>query len=834
MFAQTVIPPQGSGTQNDPYLISNLANLNWLRVTQTPGFYSQTANINASETRNWFNGAGWLPIDLDNSTYDGKNFFIDSLYINRPDLDSVGFFSHVEHTNIKNLRVTNAEIHSASGAVIVASMQEMSSIDNCIASGNLTGAPTHFFAGGICSQMRNSTLSNCINFANVSGCTRTGGVLGYAYSSLNDLSNLRNYGTVLGYDIVGGIIGYSNINTNILNCNNYGNVTMIEGTYTSYSGGILGVNNFSSFKFCSNYGDIIGCYNAAGIVGNGGFNEISECSNSGNIYSKETAAGLASGNRYLIKNCYSTGNVIKLDDIFPVGSTAAFLYTNSGTVQNCYSTGAVIYQNVPNPVDKGFIGEISFDSISENCYFDMQTSGQTTGIGATGKTTQQMHDILTYQNWDFNQIWEISPDNNNGYPYLINGDKNLSFSYILNSDNSVSLTALVNTITNISSYGFCYNTNGNPSIQDSLIISDNILSNHIYSDILNYLSPNQFYFIKSFVIDNTGLTSYSTQKVIFFKPETSLSSVTPAGNGLADNPYLITSPQNLLWVSQNPLSWNYHFKLMNDIDFSSVSRSSYNFTPIGTNSTPFHGNFNGQNHKISNLYIINPDSDYQALFGNVNNACISNLTLDSIKVHGHDYTGILAGKIFNINAYYITNCKITNSSVTGYNYVGTVGYQHYGILNNINIEKIVVNANNYAGGLVGQADHGLSYCSVKSATINGNDYLGGLAGYLGISYVNLCNATGKITGNDYIGGLIAFAEGDPINISSIIENCYSRVNITASTNAENIGSLLGTGSFWGFQVKRSYASGKVIYTNGNNPENKGFIGDNCGIGRAHV
>jgi len=832
MFAQTAITPQGSGTQDDPYLIANLGNLFWLREYQIQGYYSQTANINASETRNWFNGAGWLPIDLNYTLYDGNNFCIDSLYINRPNLDHGGLISQAENSCIKNLKVTNAEIYAASGAVIVSHLSE-SLIYDCISSGEITTSYNRESTGGICGRLDASSMSNCVNLANVTGGIRVGGVVATVSYSSNDLSNLRNYGTVSGYHIVGGVIGVILSQLNIINCNNYGNVFMIENSAPQFSGGIIGYSgNNINFKSCVNYGDITGYYKAAGILGSGGFNEISECSNLGNIHTYQFAGGLTVSNNDLIKNCYSTGNIIKLGNYYPAGYTASFISYNSGTVQNCYSSGAVINQNEPNPVDKGFIGENT--GTTENCYFDMQTSGQTTGNGATGKTTVQMQDILTYQNWDFNHIWNISSNYNNGYPYLINGDKKLSLSYKINSDNSVSLTALVNNITNISSYGFCYNTTGNPNTQNSLIISDNLIYDHMFNANLNNLSPNQFYFIKSFVIDNAGLISYSNQKVIFIKPDSPLVSVTPAGNGFADNPYLITSPQNLLWVSQNPTSWFMHFKLMNDINFSSVSRSSYNFTPIGNYSTPFHGNFNGQNHKISNLYIINPDSDYQALFGNIDHAYIYNIKLDSIHVQGHDYSGILVGKIDNAYAYYIKNCNITNSSVTGNNYVGAIAYISCAQFKNVKVENIVINANNYAGGLSGITTSNLSNCSVKNATINGNNYLGGLTGYLDGAEVTLCNATGFISGNDYLGGLIAYAEGF-VNTNndtnrSIIDNCYSRVNITASPNAENIGSLLGTGGPMEFEVMRSYASGKVLYTNGSNPENKGFIGYTNGSG----
>ena len=57
-----------------------------------------------------------------------------------------------------------------------------------------------------------------------------------------------------------------------------------------------------------------------------------------------------------------------------------------------------------------------------------------------------------------------------------------------------------------------------------------------------------------------------------------------------------------------------HAKLMNNIDLSSVCGESNSWTPIGTSSNPYTDTFNGQNFKISGLYI-NSNTDYQGLFG---------------------------------------------------------------------------------------------------------------------------------------------------------------------------------------------------------------------------
>jgi hypothetical protein len=73
-----------------------------------------------------------------------------------------------------------------------------------------------------------------------------------------------------------------------------------------------------------------------------------------------------------------------------------------------------------------------------NSFWDIQTSGKTTSAGGTGKTTEQMKNVRTYTDvawskgldspWDFvgnpyddkgnEDIWDINPNINNGYPYL--------------------------------------------------------------------------------------------------------------------------------------------------------------------------------------------------------------------------------------------------------------------------------------------------------------------------------------------------------------------------------------------------------------------------------
>jgi hypothetical protein len=109
-----------------------------------------------------------------------------------------------------------------------------------------------------------------------------------------------------------------------------------------------------------------------------------------------------------ISNCYATGVVSSPSN---VGGLVGYIF--SGTISNCYSTGAVSGSNVGGLVGYKIIGSIV------SSFWDVNTSGQATSAGGTGKTTAQMQDINTFLNagWDFTTpIWKICDGTN--YPKL--------------------------------------------------------------------------------------------------------------------------------------------------------------------------------------------------------------------------------------------------------------------------------------------------------------------------------------------------------------------------------------------------------------------------------
>ena len=63
---------------------------------------------------------------------------------------------------------------------------------------------------------------------------------------------------------------------------------------------------------------------------------------------------------------------------------------------------------------------------------------------------------------------------------------------------------------------------------------------------------------------------------------------------------------------------------------------STGFVPVGSNSTPFTGSFNGQGYTITNLAINRPTTDFVGLFGYGNGSSVSNVGLVNGSVTGQN------------------------------------------------------------------------------------------------------------------------------------------------------------------------------------------------------
>jgi hypothetical protein len=167
-------------------------------------------------------------------------------------------------------------------------------------------------------------------------------------------------------------------------------------TSIAYIGGLVGLNKGIVSNSYST-GSLTGVLWVGGLVGqNDG--TVSNSYSTGSVTSDSGAGGLVGGNTGTVNNSYSTGNVTS--DSGAGGLMAA----NSGTVSNSYSTGSVTGDD-----DIGGLVGYSEGTVT-SAFWDIETSGQATSAGGTGKTTAEMQDIITFSGATWNIVAVANPD----------------------------------------------------------------------------------------------------------------------------------------------------------------------------------------------------------------------------------------------------------------------------------------------------------------------------------------------------------------------------------------------------------------------------------------
>jgi len=234
--------PAGDGTENNPYQIADLENLAWMMLSDTAWdkHYTQTADIDASETNSWYSGKGLIPIGNSNTefsgTYNGQHHKINGLYINRESSENIGMFGLIKGdvVQIEKLALTNVNITGKNNVGAIAG-HNRGNIYQCYASGNVNSNVSyiHSNTGGL-AGLNVDTVKSSFNKVNVSSAGHlTGGIAG------------KNSGSGL-----------------IINCYSQGDVSGSRNI-----GGIVGENWNGKIKFCYSTSLVDGSTNVGGIVG---------------------------------------------------------------------------------------------------------------------------------------------------------------------------------------------------------------------------------------------------------------------------------------------------------------------------------------------------------------------------------------------------------------------------------------------------------------------------------------------------------------------------------------------------------------------------------------
>ena len=218
------------------------------------------------------------------------------------------------------------------------------------------------------------------------------------------------------------------------------------------------------------------------------------------------------------------------------------------------------------------------------------------------------------------------------------------------------------------------------------------------------------------------------------------------------------------------------------------------WTPIGTEQTPYTGTFDGGDCTISGLSVSSSDN-YAGLFGCIGESggkkgTVQNLTLDSPTVsstNADGYIGAVAGENFGA----VENCHVTGSgTITGNNAGGVVGTNESdsSVIGCSSTGDVTANSSydSYAGGVVGVNSGTVTACyAAGSVTANGDASAAG--GVVGVNSgtVTACYATGTVTvtGLSYAGGVAGWNTGT-------VTACYATGTVT-SGGMSTAGGVVG-------------------------------------------
>jgi hypothetical protein len=245
------------------------------------------------------------------------------------------------------------------------------------------------------------------------------------------------------------------------------------------------------------------------------------------------------------------------------------------------------------------------------------------------------------------------------------------------------------------------------------------------------------------------------------------------GSGKPDDPYLISTAEQLNSIGHNPRLVTCHFKLVHNLDLTGIR-----FYPIGDDLPyPYTGVFDGNGHTISHLSI--EGERYVGLFGRLDGE-VKGLGVVDVNVTS---SGHSVGGLVGYNAGDVTNCYSAGTVSSGGSAGGLVGTNWDGDVTDC-YSTASVNGGSYVGGLVGN-NHGTLIQCYSTGVVSGTDYVGGLVGMHWGDALTRCYSTAAVSGNKDVGGLAGQA-----SYRASVAHCYSTGTVNGNSPA---GGLVGSG-----------------------------------------
>ncbi len=280
------------------------------------------------------------------------------------------------------------------------------------------------------------------------------------------------------------------------------------------------------------------------------------------------------------------------------------------------------------------------------------------------------------------------------------------------------------------------------------------------------------------------------------------ASYDPATWGESEaNPYVVEHWAHLVrlseivsgkpaWDSTGGASFaDRYFKISDSLTVLNADED-YGFAPIGSNTSPFSGTFDG-NSKSVNLNLADNfrTTDYVGLFGYISGSSVSRLSVTG-SVYGKQYVGGAAGYALNSTLNFVTNySKVTSAGghaggIAGRIYC-TEASLSFATLTN---EGEILSLANNVGGIAGSISGGSFDALINRGKVSGNAYAGGIAGTIASSgvacvFTNLTNSGAVSSTANYAGGIAGSISG------SSVDNAQNSAAVTAG--ASYVGGIAG-------------------------------------------
>lgn len=204
------------------------------------------------------------------------------------------------------------------------------------------------------------------------------------------------------------------------------------------------------------------------------------------------------------------------------------------------------------------------------------------------------------------------------------------------------------------------------------------------------------------------------------------------------------------------------------------------WTAIGTAEHPFQGQFDGNGHTVTGLYVNDETLDYQGLFGVVSGATVCNVTVKDGYICNKEHAGGIVG--FAKADSVIASCHNDNTTVINKQRAGgIVGWTDHSHVYNCSGQGYCY-SDRCSGGIIGDVYRSSKvYNCYSAAVVEGKELVGGVSGGSTSADIQNCLLVGSVSKGGY---LMAGGGG-----SRTLTNCFALQNDSA-----NAGLTMGTSS----------------------------------------